>query len=157
MSAAAILSIKPVYAKQILAGTKKIELRKSPMGFSARDVILVYSSAPEQQITFWFEIAAVEVCSVDEMWARHQGSLGIDYEDYFSYFSGTSTAAGLHVGKVQAVSPIPLARIEMLVPDFVPPQGLIWLKDEIGRFERLLAALSMPLPAHVFAQQTLMF
>lgn len=157
MSAAAILSIKPVYANQILGGTKKIELRKSPMGLSAGDVILVYSSAPKQQITFWFQIASVEVCSVDEMWARNQSSLGIDYQDYLAYFSATSTAVGLHVGKIQAVSPISLARIEELVPDFAPPQGLIWLKDEIGRFERLLAALSTPLPAHVFAQQPLMF
>ena len=52
MSSAAILSIKPVYANQILAGTKAIELRKSSMGLSAGDVILVYSSAPEQQLGF---------------------------------------------------------------------------------------------------------
>lgn len=157
MSAAAILSIKPVYANQILAGTKKVELRKSAMGLNAGDVILVYSSAPEQQIAFWFQIASVEASSVNEMWARHQALLGIDYQDYLSYFSATPTAVGLHVGEVQAVSPIALARIEELVPGFVPPQGIIWLRDDIGRFERLLAALSTPLPTHVFAQQTLTF
>jgi predicted transcriptional regulator len=157
MSTAAILSIKPVYANQIMAGTKKVELRKSAMGLNAGDVVLVYNSAPEQQIAFWFQIASVEACSVDEMWARHQASLGIDYQDYLAYFSVIPTAVGLHVGEVQPVSPIALARIEELVPGFVPPQGLIWLRDDIGRFERLLATLSTPLPAHVFAQQTLMF
>jgi predicted transcriptional regulator len=56
MSVAAILSIKPTYANQILAGSKTIELRKSAMGLTAGDVVLVYSSAPEQRIAFWFRI-----------------------------------------------------------------------------------------------------
>ena len=73
------------------------------------------------------------------------------------YFNGVECAVGFHIGEVQPLAPIPLQQIEELVPGFVPPQGLIWLRDDLGRFERLLAVLSTPLPAHVFAQQSLMF
>lgn len=155
MSSAAILSIKPVYTNQILAGTKTIELRKSSMGLNSGDVILVYSSAPEQRITFWFQIQALETLRVDSMWDRYHDVLGIEYEEYAAYFGGVEYATALHVGRLQQVNPVALQEIQQLVPGFVPPQGLIWLKDDIGRFERLLAALSVALPADVFAQQSL--
>ena len=88
MNNAAILSIKPVYANKILAGTKTIELRKSAMNLSADDVILVYSSAPDQCIAFWFRVKAVEALPVEEMWRQHREHLGIDSEDYQAYLAG---------------------------------------------------------------------
>src|SRR5262245_8537777 len=142
MSTAAIISIKPVYANQILSGTKTIELRKSSMGLNRNDVILVYSSAPEQRFTFWFRIKLIERMSVKEMWDRHSSLLGIGFEDYVAYFHGQNDAVGFHVGNLQRITPIPLMEVEELVPDFVPPQGLIWLRDEMGRFHTLLSNLS---------------
>ncbi len=157
MGNAAILSIKPVYANQILARTKTIELRKSAMGLGAGDVILVYSSAPEQRIGFWVRVSEVETLPVEQMWERHHEHLGIGYEDYAAYFSGTQNAVGLHIGEVHPLLPVPLGEIQRLVPGFVPPQGIIWLRDEVGRYEKLLPALSDPLPKDVFPQQSLGF
>jgi len=155
MSTAAILSIKPVYANQILARTKTIELRKSAMGLSGGDVILVYSSAPEQQIGFWLRIRDVETLPVDAMWNRYQDRLGIGYEDYADYFNETENAVGFHIGEVHPVIPVPLQEIQRLVSGFVPPQGIIRLRDEVGRYEKLLPVLSDPLPKDVFPQQSL--
>ena len=155
MSTAAILSIKPVYANQILSGTKTIELRKSSMGLCKGDVILVYSSAPEQRLAFWFRIKAVETLPVDDMWRRRREVLGIEHPDYAAYFDGVSVAVGLHIDEVHAVAPIPLRELENLIPGFVPPQGIIWLRDEFGRYRRLLSKLSAPLPEDLFLQQSL--
>ncbi|PWU11123.1 MAG: hypothetical protein C5B50_24050 [Verrucomicrobia bacterium] len=155
MSTAAILSIKPIYANQILAGSKTIELRKSSMGLRAGDVILVYSSAPEQKLSFWFRIECVEKLPVREMWSKHHQTLGINEEDYLAYFLDVPLAVGFHVGAVHPLRPIHLAEVEELVPGFVPPQGIIWLKDELGRFRNLLARLSPALPDDVFSQQSL--
>ena len=155
MSVAAILSIKPTYANQILAGSKMIELRKSAMGLTAGDVVLVYSSAPEQRIAFWFCIKEIEALSVGEMWDRYASRLGIAHEDYLTYFSDASEAVGFHIGDVHPITPIPLTTIERLVPGFVPPQGLMWLRGEVGRFGDLLSNLSTPLPRTMFPQQTL--
>ena len=108
MSNAAILSIKPIYANQILRGTKTVELRKSSMGFATGDVVLVYSSAPEQRFAFWFRIQRVESLGVSEMWKRYEPVLGIKHEDYADYFGDLHTAVGLHVGEVHPLIPIPL-------------------------------------------------
>lgn len=154
MSTAAILSIKPVYANQILAETKTIELRKSAMGLTAGDAILVYSSAPEQRFAFWFRIREIETLPVEQMWRAHHAQLGITLEDYSAYFNGLRDAVGLHVGEVYSFSPISLREIQKLVPGFVPPQGIVWLRDEFGRFRRLLSRLSSPLPEYLFSQQS---
>jgi predicted transcriptional regulator len=127
------------------------------MGLSEGDVILVYSSAPEQRIALWFQIKTVESMSVVKMWEQRKDLLGISYEDYVQYFTDVNIAVGLHIGEVHPLTPIPLREVEQLVPGFVPPQGLIWLRDDFGRFERLLSRLSTPLPAAAFPQQSLMF
>jgi predicted transcriptional regulator len=155
MSSAAILSIKPVYANQILAGTKTIELRKSSMNLRPDDVVLVYSSAPEQQIDLWFRVKQVETLPVEEMWRLYQDRLGIAHEDYAAYFADVERAVGLHVGEVHRLAPVSLDEIRSLVSGFVPPQGLIWLREPSGRYERLLPRLSCPLPSDVFMQQSL--
>lgn len=156
MSSAVIISIKPVFARQIIAGTKTIELRRSYMGLSTNDIVLVYISAPDQCLGMWFRIASIDNLSIEQMWARHKESLGIDYEQYLAYFEGAYTAMGLHVGEVHQLDPpLPLAEIQKLVPGFVPPQGMIRLHDSLGRYEKLLSKLPVPLPSDVFAQQDL--
>jgi predicted transcriptional regulator len=153
---AVILSIKPTYATQILAGSKNIELRRSAMGLRLGDVVLVYVSAPEQCLGFWFRIAAVETLPVDEMWRQYEPRLGITHQPYVEYFSGVRNATGLHVGELHPLTPtVSLAEIRSLVPGFVPPQGHIALRDAWGRYERLLNRLSCPLPPDVFPQEGL--
>ena len=154
MNSAAIISIKPAYANQILAGRKTIELRKSGMGLTPQDVVLVYTSAPEQQLSFWFRIQKVETLPVSEMWKRNEHHLGISREDYEAYFAGAESATGLHVGEIHELKPIPLAQIQCEVEGFVPPQGIVWLREEFGRYEKLLSTLSVPLPNDVFPQLT---
>lgn len=154
---AAIISIKPIYVNLILAGSKTIELRKSPMGLNTRDVVLVYSSAPEQRIVFWFRIEKIETFSVAEMWERYQNCLGISYENYNSYFASANNATGFHIGEIHKLKPMHLDELQRLVPGFVPPQGMIWIREAIGRYERLLQNLSIPLPTEVFPQTNLVF
>src|SRR5437879_856164 len=122
------------------------------MGLKPDDVVLVYSSAPDQQLAFWFRIRDVEALPVEEMWARYSGCLGITRADYDVYFEGSESATGLHVGDIHRLTPIPLEQIQRHVPGFVPPQGLIWLREEMGRYASLLSNLSDPLPKEALPQ-----
>lgn len=156
MSSAVILSIKPEYARRIMDGSKKIELRRSPMGLEPEDVILVYVSAPEQQFAFWFRVARVETLPVDEMWNLHKPELGIEADAYFEYFANSKTAIGLHIGEVRRLAPcVTLRKVREFMPEFVPPQGFIKLRELEGPYASLLSSLSTPLPPDVFPQQSL--
>ncbi|HSN99645.1 MAG TPA: ASCH domain-containing protein [Candidatus Nanopelagicales bacterium] len=156
MTTVAILSIKPVYAQQILAGTKTIELRRSAMGLKRGDLIIVYISSPEQRLGMWFRVRDIEALPVDEMWARYHDRLGIDQEPYLAYFEGAPRAIGLHVSDLHPFEPgLPLPEIRQLVPGFVPPQGMLVIRDIRGRYQDLLARLPSPLPTDIFPQLAL--
>lgn len=152
----AILSIKPEYTKKILLHEKTIELRKSTFGLQKGDFIIVYTSAPNQCIELWFRIKKVEVSGVKDLWNKYNDELGINHEEYLSYFNGCKKVTGLHIGDLNQLDPvIPLKKIQQLVPDFVPPQGIIWIKNNMGRFAGLINALSPPLPPNAFPQLSL--
>ena len=156
MSNIAILSIKPEYSSKILSGSKTMELRHSTLGLKKDDIIMVYESAPKQSLGFWFRIAATEVLPVSEMWRRHSDRLGIDFESYTTYFNGFEEAAGFHIGEIYVLTPpIPLLKIKELVPDFVPPQGIIWVRDNVLRFKKLLREISPPIPIGSIPQKVL--
>ena len=155
MNRAAILSILPIYATAILDGTKTVELRKSSKGLRSGDVVLMYVTAPDKCFSFWWRIANVEELSVEEMWRRHQSRICIDHDAYLSYFSACTRAFGLHVGELRKVAPIQLEEVQMLVPEFAAPQGMIWLSGKSAKYDRLLSHLSEPLPEDVFPQQRL--
>jgi predicted transcriptional regulator len=156
MSNIAILSIKPEYSSKIISGRKTIELRHTTLNLKKGDIIIVYESAPKQSMGFWFKIAATEVLPVLEMWNRYHDRLGIDFESYMAYYEGCNEAAGLHIGDVFELCPqIPLAKIKEFVYDFVPPQGIIWVRDNVLRFKKLIKELNPSLPKDSMPQPLL--
>ena len=156
MNNIAILSIKPEFSSKILAGLKDIELRHTTLNLKKGDIVIVYESAPKQTISFWFRVKKIEILPINEMWNKYNNSLGIDLEDYNAYFKGSEKALGLHIGELNQLSPpIPLAKIKKLVPDFVPPQGIIWVRDNVLRFKKLLPEISPPLPDSSIPQREL--
>ena len=153
MNNVAIMSIKPEYSSKILSHTKSIELRRSSLGLAKDDIVIVYESAPKQVIGLWFRITDVETLPVMEMWEKYSDKLGIDRDTYLSYFGDCTEATGLHIGDTFPLDPpIPLGVIRELIPDFVPPQGITWIRDDVLRFKRLVCAISPPLPSDVFRQ-----
>jgi predicted transcriptional regulator len=156
MSNAAIISIKPEFCNQIISKKKTIELRRSTMGLNRGDVVLVYSSLPDQCLKFWFRIKRVEICDVKDMWDSYQHVLGIDPKRYFEYFEETRLAIGIHIGRVCILQPaIKLETLRRLAPDFAPPQGIIWIENKTERFKNLVEAIRPPIPKDVFRQMSL--
>ena len=156
MSRLAILSIKPEYAHRILNRTKDIELRRTQMGINSGDVLLIYTSAPEQCISGWFRVSKVETLPVDKMWKKYHARLGIGHEEYLKYFEGVEEAIGLHISEVQCLEPvIPLNDIQILVDGFFPPQGTIGIKSEFGRYGKLLEKIKPKLPDDILPQLSL--
>ena len=123
------------------------------MGLTKQDIVIVYESAPKQVIGFWFRIKRAESLPVEQMWDKYQSILGIDKESYFAYFEGCTEAIGFHIGRCSQLHPaIPLNKVKEIVPDFVPPQGLIWVRDNVLRFKELICAICPPLPTSAFRQ-----
>jgi predicted transcriptional regulator len=91
------------------------------MGLNSGDVIVVYSSAPEQRIASWFQIRAIETLSIASIWNRYHDVLGIEHAEYLAHFSDLEYAVALHVGEVQRVEFYFASGDRKSVRGFVPP------------------------------------
>jgi len=98
---AVLLSIKPKYADLILAGTKRVELRRS---WPSNDVgvMVLYSSAPIQKLVGVAFIDRIEECDFESLWtlANTNGG-GVTYEELKAYTKGKKTAFGVMINRVK--------------------------------------------------------
>lgn len=91
-----LLSIKPKYADQIFAGTKKYEFRrKFPIGVKNR--VLVYSSSPIKKVIGYFDTGEIIVGPPNTIWNDTHLLAGIDDKSFFEYFAGTDKALAISI------------------------------------------------------------
>ena len=120
----AILSIKPVYANQILAGTKKVEFRKRRFKEDVRRVY-IYSSMPVKQIVGYFTFSTIDEDTPANLWNKYKEVGGIAQDDFFGYYANNVSGCALVIKSVTSFkkgkSP------NDFINDFVPPQSYVYL------------------------------
>lgn len=123
-----LLSIKPAYTREILAGRKTFEFRKraSPKWRAGSLRVFIYSSAPEQRIVGYFRVGRIIRSTPEEIWEECQAQAGISREGFFSYFAGKTEGFALEIDHLH-VFPAPVDPKEVLSPDFTPPQSFCYL------------------------------
>jgi predicted transcriptional regulator len=134
---ALLLSIKPKYADLILAGTKRVELRRN---WPSNDigVMVLYSSAPIQKLVGVAFIDRVEQCNLESLWtlAKANGG-GVTREELTAYVKGKKTAFGVMVDRVK------IAEVQVdpkdLFPNFTPPQSFLYIDP--ADFSRVMRAM----------------
>jgi predicted transcriptional regulator len=133
---AALLSIKPRFCDQILAGTKRVEFRRSwPLGVG---VMVLYSSSPVQQLVGVAYVDRVEERDTEGLWAlAQQYGGGLERDELISYFHGKVQAYGVMISSVR-VAREPIDPKELFA-DFKPPQSYQYLSPE--EFVRVMSRL----------------
>jgi predicted transcriptional regulator len=134
---AVLLSIKPKYADLILAGTKRVELRRS---WPSNDVgvMVLYSSAPVQKFVGVAFVDRLEERDFEGLWTLSQDhGGGVTYEELKHYVKGKRTAFGIMIKRVQAAE----AKVDPkdLFSGFMPPQSFLYL--EPVEFPRVMQAM----------------
>lgn len=119
------LSIKRIYAERIIDGTKKIELRKRPVGMNIGDLILLYETTPDSVIKGGFIADKTISLPVQEMWSKYSHLLGVEKSFYEKYFHNSDLAYGTFVNQSFSFSPVSLKKLRKMCPNFCPPQATI--------------------------------
>jgi predicted transcriptional regulator len=119
------LSIKQIYAERIIAGTKKIELRKRPIGMELGDLVLLYETTPDSVIKGGFIADKTISLSPSRMWNQYHQIMGVDKEFYDVYFENCEFAYGTLIHQSFSFTALSLKQIQKLCPGFVPPQATI--------------------------------
>lgn len=102
----ALMSIHPAYADAILAGRKRVEFRKRPIGADVTHVV-VYATRPVGAVVGAFSVDGQQTTSPSELW-RMFGKVGCITRDKFrSYYRSRAEGTGIKVGDV-LVAPEPI-------------------------------------------------
>lgn len=136
---AVLLSIKPKYADLILAGSKRVEFRRS---WAAQDVrmIVLYSSSPVQKIVGIVEVENVVFATPNSLWktCTERGG-GLTREELRSYFSGKVHGVAVLLGQVLNLAKHIDPRD--VISNFVPPQSFRYLDaNEYKKLERKVSS-----------------
>lgn len=138
-----LISIKPRFADLILAGTKRVELRRA-VPIQNIDAMAIYSSAPIQAIVALVEIVEVVEASPSRLWeiARDNGG-GLTRSELRDYYTGKKSGFAIMLGEVKKFdSPVDP---RVIFSKFTPPQSFRYLtSDELAKLKRLLIKRKKP-------------
>ena len=124
-----LVSIQPKYVDLILAGTKRIELRRQVPRVSSGPA-LIYASSPRKELVASFQIAHVLNTSIELMWQRVQDHAGVTREAFDEYYTGAKSAVGIWIKDVKALpKPIPLVDLRLVWDGFHPPQSFRYIDE----------------------------
>lgn len=119
----ALISIHPRFANAILDGTKLVEFRK--IGFRRQLThILIYATAPIQQVVGYAEVEAIDQRSPDSLWRRYRRVAGIEREAFFRYYRDRETGVALKVRRAKRlIEPLLLDDLHL---GATPPQSFLY-------------------------------
>lgn len=147
----AVLSIHPPYAEKILAGIKRVELRKAPLRDNVRHVA-IYATSPVQKLVGVFSVGQVDVASPDVLWSRYADVAGIDRDSFDRYFAGRDTGVAIGVSGVARLQ-VPV-ELQALSATLCPPQNVVYLDYLATRRLKVLVArdrVAAPVSPRTFA------
>lgn len=129
-----VLSIKPFYSNKILAGEKRVELRRRfPVAAPNGTMMFIYSTSPVKAMVGSASIRAVQRLPVDQIWSRYSSVAHIERDEFDKYFDGLEDGYALELGAVRTFEkPVPLSELRERF-GFEPPQSFLYAKRELRR------------------------
>lgn len=119
-----VLSVRPVFADQILSGSKTVELRRVRPHVSIGTQVLIYSSSPTKALVATACVRGVDVGTVEAQWPLVCEAAGISERDYLAYFQGRESAVAIWLAQVRPLATrLELAELRRRWPWFRPPQS----------------------------------
>lgn len=139
----ALMSIRPRFAQDILAGTKTTELRRRAPAFRAGDVVVMYETSPTKAIVGVAVVEGIDDGPTERLWKAARNSAKVSRAEYVSYFAGVSKGSAIRLSGARRLQrPIPLTELQRLAPLFRPPQSWCYLSGLPAALAARIKALS---------------
>ena len=122
-----MLSVRPRFAKALLAGTKTAEIRRRFPDVPVGTTVLVYSSSPERALLGTMRVRAVVRSTAADIWRDYQDVIAIDWVELSEYLQGASACSVLELDSpVTWPRPVPLDTLRRTLA-VEPPQSFRYL------------------------------
>ncbi len=126
----ALISIKPKYARAILAGTKTVELRRRIPKVVRGTRLWIYATRPLGAIVGSAIVQDIIEGPPAEVWERCMSRTAVTRSEFDDYFFGAETALALVLSQVIKRQEIGIEELREISEGFHPPQVLAWLSPE---------------------------
>lgn len=80
-----LLSIRPKYARAIIEGRKRVEVRRQSVRAEPGATVLLYATSPRRAIVAVASIRSTMRCSADEAWHHHSDALALERQELDDY------------------------------------------------------------------------
>lgn len=124
----ALLPIRPNYVDAILAGSKKVEFRRTKFKQSV-NFVLIYASSPVKKVVGYFKVGGILEMTPSEAWERYSSIGAINYNAFMDYYSGTNRAYVISIDEVVCFeNQIALSEMSS---DLSAPQSYRYLSNDL--------------------------
>ena len=121
-----LLSVHPRHVDAILAGTKRVELRRRCPRMTSGPA-LIYATAPRMELVASFRIEGVIRQSLDVLWQEVVDLAGVSRWEFDCYFRGLTVGVAIGIADLVELKPIALNELRAAWGGFHPPQGFRYL------------------------------
>jgi predicted transcriptional regulator len=146
-----LLSLKPTYADQILAGTKKFEFRRRIFRDPDASDVVMYVTKPVGHVVGEFKIKKIHHGHPDALWLFTEPHAGISKKKYQEYFDGRSEGYAIEISEVVTYKhPKPISEV---IPSGKAPQSFAYLKtsgEHVPQLSREPVTESVPHSRRLF-------
>ena len=124
----ALISIRPHFVRQIIYGSKAVEIRRRKVSMPSGTRLWLYATRPEGCISAVAQVRGTEIGPPAEIWRRIAEISGITEEHFLEYCGCCPNVTAVFLeGVEQLNSVVSLSRVREVVPHFHPPQFFSWL------------------------------
>ena len=122
--------MKPAYARDVMSGRKRVEIRRRFSNKWQGAIAMLYSSRPEAALVGELKIGKVVKKSPEEIWDEYRESVGCDKDSFLAYCTGSSSVFAIHLDEVRPFrDPILRSQLEHLIEEEIrPPQSYCEVK-----------------------------
>lgn len=121
-----LLSIKPVFVREIISGRKLFEYRKTIYKNRNISKIIVYCSSPVCRIVGEFIVKDILFESLETLWEKTGAKSGISKEYFDGYFNGKAVGYAIQIDSFY-LYPTPKL-LKDVYPDIRPPQSFCYVR-----------------------------
>lgn len=118
-----LISLGERHARNIFAGTKRVELRRREMRVDPGDTVWIYVKLPVGCVAGYATVESTHTMSPAQLWRRFGSCSGLERTEFFDYFAGVKRAFALSLTDAQVLpNPVSLAGLREASSGFQPPQ-----------------------------------
>lgn len=126
-----LISIHPEHVRNILQGTKTVELRRANLHLEAGETLWIYTTAPDSIVEVVAKIGEVTRATPSQVWRQYGKSVRMDKAAFNSYADSRAHITAIKLLDVCKLdNPCTLADLRKASRKFHPPQGAIYITTQ---------------------------